>query len=147
MARYESMTDPKAKKSKGVTLHFQRGKTQTSFKPADVRTGDPAYGKESASKPTPDFVKKAQNAGVDVVHKDGLSYRAGHSTTTKEADTHSTKIHDTPSIPQRAKGKYETMKTQQSTAAIRQKSSPGPKRRLPRVDWLKGKNKKTESGH
>lgn len=147
MARYETMTDPNAKKSKGVTLHFQRGKSKTEFKPADVRTGDKDYGPESSTKPTPEFVKKAQSAGVDVVHKGGLSYRAGHSTTTTTPDTHTTKIHDTPSIPKRAKGKYETMQTQQSTAAIRQKSSPGPKRRLPRVDWLKGKNKKTEAGH
>lgn len=147
MARYEAMTDPKAKKAKGVTLHFQRGKSKTDFKPADVRTGDPAYGKESSTNPTPEFVKKAQTAGVDVVHKGGLSYRAGHTTTTKESDTHTTKIHDTPSIPKRAKGKYETMKMQQSTAEIRQKSGSPMKRRLPRVDWLKGRNKKTEAGY
>jgi hypothetical protein len=54
------------------------------FKPADVRTGDKRYGKESATNPTPGFVKKAQGAKVDIATKDGKDYRAGYTTTQKE---------------------------------------------------------------
>lgn len=148
MAHYASMNhDPKGKKSSSVTLHFQKGKTKKTFKAADVRTGHAEYGAESKTKPTPDFVKKAQAAQVDVIHRDGKPYRAGHTTEHKESDTHATRLDHTPTIPKRAKSNYETMKTQQSTAEIRQKSGSPMKRRLPRVEWLSGKNKKTEAGY
>ena len=60
------------------------GKEKKIFVKADVRTGDKRYGAESKTKPTPDFVKKAQNAKVDVATKGGKDYRAGYTTTQKE---------------------------------------------------------------
>lgn len=147
MAHYSSMTDPNPKKKSGVTLHFKKGKTRHGYKSASVETGHPEYGKVGTGRKIEPMLNKARAAKVEVVRdSEGKPYRAGHSMEHKEADTHTTKLHHTPSIPKRAKSSYETMKTKASTEAIRQKSGAGPKRRLPRVDWLKGRNKRTESG-
>lgn len=90
---------PAPDKSKdGATLSFERGKETSKYTPADVRTGNPAYGKESQTKPNPGFVKKAQDAKVDVVHKNGLPYRAGTTQTTKAPDKINYKIKVTPDI-------------------------------------------------
>lgn len=144
---YSSMIDPKPKKKGSVTLHFQHGRSKKSFQKADVRTGDPNYGNESATKSTPEHVIKAQKAGADLAEHNGKPYRAGYSTIHKEPDTHSVKIEHSNHIPAPKKSAYETMQTRQGTAEIRQKSAPGPKRRLPRVSWLAGRNKRTESGY
>lgn len=87
---------PKEKSSASLT--FEKGKETRSYAPADVRTGHKEYGKESATKPTPDFVKKAQSAKQDIVYKNGIPYRAGHKTVTKEPDKISVKIRVNPSI-------------------------------------------------
>lgn len=140
-------TDPNPPKKTSATLHFKRGKVKKTFTPTDVRTGDKNYGPESSNKPTPGFIKDAQRAKVDVVHKDnGLSYRAGHTTETKEPDSHQVKTTISGHIPKRQPGEYEKLMTRKKTAEIRQKSAPGPKRRMPRVKWLEGRNKRTESG-
>lgn len=146
MAHLTSITDPEKKKS-SVTLKFQRGKHKKSFQKADVRTGDPSYGKESLTKATPEFISKAQKSGVDVVHHEGKAYRAGYETIHKTPDSHSVEIDSKPSIPKRAPSQMEVMQTRQSTDNIRQKSGTPTKRRLPRVEWLKGRNKKTEAGY
>lgn len=151
MAHLTSITDPEKKKSSSVTLKFQRGRHKKSFAKADIRTGDPAYGAESKSKPTPEHVIKAQKAGVEVAHHEGKAYRAGYETITKEPDRHSVEINNTPSIPKRAPSQMEVMKTQASTEAIRQKYGKKEKRRLERVPYLQGhgygRNKRTESGY
>lgn len=90
--------DPPNKSGDGATLTFERGKETRKYTPADVRTGSAAYGKESKTKPTPGFVKKAQDAKVDVVHKNGLPYRAGHTETKKAPDKIGYKIKVTPDI-------------------------------------------------
>ena len=145
MASYSTI-DPPDKKSK-VKLHFQRGKTKRIFKSADVRTGDPSYGPESKTKDTPEFVKKAQKAGADVAEHNGKPYRAGYTTITKEPDKHSVTIDHTPSIPKRAPSGVEMSARKKKMSEIRQKYGAGKKRRLDRVEWLEGRNKKTESGH
>lgn len=86
------------KSGDGASLSFERGKETRKYTPVDVRTGHAAYGKESSTKPTPGFVKKAQDAKVDIVHKNGLPYRAGHTETTKAPDKISTHIKVTPDI-------------------------------------------------
>jgi hypothetical protein len=48
-----------------------------SYVKSDERTGAPSYGKESKTKPTPDFVKKAQEKGQNFAEQDGKKYRAG----------------------------------------------------------------------
>lgn len=82
----------------GATLSFERGKETRKYTPADVRTGHKEYGKESPTKPTPGFVKKAQDAKQEIVHKNGLPFRAGHKETTKAPDKISYKIKVTPDI-------------------------------------------------
>lgn len=90
--------DPPDKSGDGATLTFERGKETRKYTPKDERTGSAAYGKESKTKPTPGFVKKAQAAKVDIVHKNGLPYRAGHTKTTKAPDKVGYKIKVTPDI-------------------------------------------------
>lgn len=133
-----------SKGSSKVDLHHQRGEEKTKYRKEDVRTGDPRYGKESATKPTPDFIKKAQAAKVDVVHRDGKPYRAGHSETTKNPDKH-IKIKIKPDLRM-------VKKTPIATPGVggnkkEQSFGPNKKRRLERVEWLKGRNKRTESGY
>lgn len=90
---------PAPDKSKdGATLTFERGKETRKYTPADERTGNKAYGKESSTKPTPGFVKKAQDAKIDIVHKNGLPFRAGHTETKKAPDKINYKIKVTPDI-------------------------------------------------
>lgn len=89
---------PPDKSGDGATLTFERGKETRKYTPKDERTGSPAYGKESKTKPTPGFVKKAQEAKVDIVHKNGLPYRAGHTETKKAPDKIGYKIKVTPDI-------------------------------------------------
>jgi hypothetical protein len=90
---------PAPDKSKdGASMAFQRGKETKSYTPVDVRTGHPAYGKESSSKPTPKFIKTAQAAKQDVVVKNGLPYKAGTTETKKAPDKINYKIKVTPDI-------------------------------------------------
>jgi hypothetical protein len=146
MATYSTI-DPKPKKS-SATLHFKRGKSRRHYQKADVRTGDPSYGPESKTKSSPEFVKKGQSAGADVVHHNDKAYQAGYTTMHKEPDQISVHVEQgKPNIPKRVKSSYETMQMQKKTADIRQKSGPATKRRLPRVAWLGGKNPRTQAGH
>jgi hypothetical protein len=128
-------------------MEFKRGGETRTYTKSDVRTGDKAYGKESSTKPTPEFIKKAQAAKVDIVHKDGLSYRAGHTKTEKKKDTHHVKIKLTPHLKMVKSVPHTGSSTTKGMDEIRQKSGSGPKRRMERVNWLKGRNKRTESGH
>lgn len=82
---------PKATVEKGTTPEFKIERGTTSYKPKDVRTGHPEYGKESATNPTPQFVKRAQQARVESVlgkgkpeGEPGLTYAAGVRTTTPD---------------------------------------------------------------
>lgn len=54
-----------------------------TYKKADERTGAPSYGKESKTKPTPDFVKAAQDKKQTIVEKGGKKFRAGEHTELK----------------------------------------------------------------
>lgn len=128
------------KSGDGAEIHFSRGKEHRTYKEADVRTGHPDYGKESKSKTTPTFIKRAQEAKQDIVHKDGRPYRAGHKETVKEPDKFRVKIKVTPDIRPVEQIEHK------SAEELRQKSGPVSKRRLERVEWLKGRNKRTESG-
>lgn len=143
---------PGPKKKKSVTLNFKMGQSKRSFKAADERTGAASYGKESMTKSTPEFVKTAQKAGVDVAEHEGRPYRAGYTSITKEPDKFSISIEKTtPNIPKPKKGAYETLLNKQKMQEIHQKSGPGMKQRRPRVEYLQGhgygRNKRTESGY
>lgn len=145
MATYSSIDPPKKKST--VQLRFQPGKTKKHYKPADVRTGDPSYGKESQTKPTPEHVVKAQKAGADIAEHNGKPYRAGYTTIEKTPNSvhvHSEKV--TPHIPKMAKSSTQIAQDKQKMAEIHQKSGKSKKRRLPRVEWLSGNNKRTEAG-
>ncbi len=130
----------------GGTLDFKHGAVKKTFQKQDVRTGDPNYGKESATKPTPEFVKKAQSAGAEHAEREGKSYAAGKATHVKNPDTHiKIKIH--PEMKMVVRKPSTASETGAGKEDIHQKNSPGPKRRLERVAWLKGRNKRTEAGH
>lgn len=111
------ITDPRKKKKKvrvkvtqtkvgpapdrsgdGASLKFERGKETRKYTPQDVRTKHKAYGKESDTKPTPDFIKRAQSAQQETVTRNGLVYRAGEKKVTKEPDKIDTHIKVTPDI-------------------------------------------------
>lgn len=124
----------------GASLSFKRGEENRKYTPSDVRTGHPEYGKESQTKPTPMFIKRAQEAKQEIVHKDGRPYRAGQMEVKKHPDKISLKIKVTPDIRQIKEVDHK------SASEIRQASGPAKKRRLERVEWLKGRNKRTESG-
>lgn len=146
MATYSSIDPPKKQKST-VQLHFKHGRVKKKFQPMDTRTGDPNYGRESQTKPTPEHVVKAQKAGADIAEHNGKPYRAGYTTIEKTPNSvhvHSEKV--TPHIPKLAKSTTQIAQDKQKMAEIHQKSGKGMKRRLPRVEWLQGKNKRTESG-
>lgn len=88
---YKKVVTPGKQIEKGeplkVAVKVTPGKTTKAYKPADERTGDPAYGKESKTKPTPQFVKDAQAKKQDIVEKGGLKYRAGYTSTKTEPNT------------------------------------------------------------
>ena len=138
---------PAPDKSKdGVELHHQHGKRTKTYVPADVRTGHTEYGKESKTKPTPGFVKEAQAQKKDIVVKDGKPYRAGHTQHMKQPDKIGIKIKVTPDI-RPVKMTHHTEEDQtKGKEKMKQNFGKGPKRRLERVKWLKGRNKRTESG-
>lgn len=136
----------KPEKPEPAQLEHKHGAEKREYKKADVRTGHPSYGKESKKKDTPDFIKKAQQAGADVVHKDGKVYRAGHSTTTKAPDKHSVRIKITPELKMVKKVAIAPKEGGAGKDRIDQGSSKPMKRRLDRVKWLAGRNKKTEAG-
>jgi hypothetical protein len=128
-----------------VHLGHEVGKTKKTYTPADIRTGDERYGKESASKATPDFVKKAQGAKQDIVHHKDKPYRAGHTTETSTPAKVKIKVRSTPSIHM-----HKTVPDNSKTAAeIRAKGGNAGKRKLPHVDYLEKlkRNKRTEAGN
>lgn len=144
MAQYASMTDPEKKQG---TLHFKKGKTKRSYTPASAETGHPAYGPVGSGRKVESMLSKARGAGQDIAYDaDKKPYRAGYTKETKEPDQHSYEI---PVSKPKMEGKLSVTPTtpKQSAESIRQKSGTPMKRRLPRVDWLKGKNKRTESGY
>lgn len=104
---------PPDKSGDGASLSFERGKETRKYTPADVRTGHKEYGKESKTNPTPGFVKKAQAAKVDIVHKNGLPFRAGTTETKKAPDKINYKIKVTPDI----RPVKTTVETQNTTLA------------------------------
>lgn len=127
-------------------LQFQRGAETKNYVKKDVRTGDPSYGKESKTKDTPEFVKKAQRAGADFAEHKGKSYAAGETTTTKTPDKHIVKIKIHPEMKMVKKVAVEPKETGAGKERINQKFGNAGRRRLERVEWLKGRNKKTEAG-
>lgn len=133
------------KPSSEVHLGHEMGKTKKTYTPTDIRTGDSRYGKESASKATPDFVKKAQSAKQDIVHHKNKPYRAG--TTTEESTPAKVKIRikSTPAIHMHK----QVPVTGTPAAEIRQKGGSAKKRRLPHVPYLEKvkRNKRTEAGN
>jgi hypothetical protein len=136
----------KPEKDTPAEMKFGHGATKKVYVKKDVRTGDPNYGKESKTKPTPDFVKKAQRAGVDNAEKGGKSYAAGESKHTKTPDKHRVHVKVTPIMNMHVPhGKHK--ETGKGMDQIRQESGPSKKRRLERVQWLAGRNKRTEAGH
>lgn len=151
IAKRIKTVDPEKKSS--VKLGFKRGKETRTYKPIRAFTGDKDYGKDNPSKKDPEFIEKARRSGVDIAYgKNGLSYKAGDTKTTKEPDQFSTELDFKPKIPKMVKPMpVESVKPSESKAKSKYSSGKGPKRRLPRVDYLQGKgygrNKKTEAGH
>lgn len=145
--------EPTVSQPPHMTIH--RGKTTKTYEPADVRTGHKAYGKESSTKPTPEFIKKAQSEKKDIVHKNGLPYRAGYTKTHTEPDRVTSTISHSP-----GKLSMEKKEVYKSQAPVASSGNSGslPKRKMPRVEWLRNKDskggisperrrKKTESGY
>jgi hypothetical protein len=128
-------------------MEFKHGNTKKSYTKKDVRSGDPNYGKESKSKPTPEFVKKAQRAGVDTAEKNGKAYAAGETKSTKTSDQHKVRIKVTPVMKMHQIHGHTVKDQPAAKSNINQNFGKGPKRRLERVKWLKGRNKKTEAGY
>lgn len=116
------------KSGDGVSMSFERGKETRKYTPADVRTGNPAYGKESSTKSTPGFVKKAQDAKVDIVHKNGLPFRAGNTQTTKAPDKINYKIKVTPDIRP-----VKTTVTEENTTLAQKPKSKNTKLKVRRM--------------
>lgn len=136
----------KPEKDTPAEMKFGHGATKKVYVKKDVRSGDPNYGKESKTKNTPEFVKKGQRAGVEEVEHKGKSYAAGENKSTKTTDVHKVNVKVTPILNMHVPhGKNK--ETGKSLDQIRQENGPAKKRRLERVSWLKGRNKRTEAGH
>lgn len=136
----------KPEKDTPAQMKFGHGSTKKVYVKKDVRTGDPSYGKESKSKPTPEFVKKAQRAGAETAEKNGKPYAAGESAHTKKADKHSVRVKVTPELRMHVPHAKNPSETGAGKDKIKQSFGQGPKRRMERVKWLKGRNKRTEAG-
>lgn len=128
-------------------MQMKHGATKKTYTKKDVRTGDPNYGKESKTKPTPEFVKKAQRAGADHAEKNGKSYAAGETKHVKKPDHHSVRIKITPVLKMHQIHGTTVKETGAGKDKIKQNFGQGPKRRMERVKWLKGRNKRTEAGY
>lgn len=142
---------PPAKVTSGVAI----GKTTKDYTPADVRTGHAAYGKESKTKPTPQFVKDAQAKKQDIVHKGGKPYRAGFTTIKKEPDQFKMSVKTTMPKLERKTTETVTVKNPKPKGS---RGESFPKRKIPRVEFLRNKDakgvttgerkrKKTQSGY
>jgi hypothetical protein len=86
------------KSKDGVTMTAKKGETKKTYAAQDVRTGHKEYGKESKTKPTPQFIKDAQDKKKEIVIKNGKPYRAGTSTEKHEGPRLATKMNITPDI-------------------------------------------------
>jgi hypothetical protein len=141
--------DPAPAQKSEVKLGFERGKETRTYTPARALTGDKRYGKESPEKEDPKFIEDARSAKQDIAYKDGKPYRAGFTSVTKEPDKFTTKIDVHPKISKIKVIEEDAPKAsnKKSAAEIRQTNGPGRKRRLKRVPWLPGQNKRTESGY
>lgn len=124
---------------------FKSGTEKRTFIKKDVRTGDPAYGKESSSAETPEFVRKAQSAGATHAEHNGKSYKAGDILSETTPHKIHTKIKINPSFKMVVP--VDADDDGAGKDRISQKSGPAGKRRLERVAWLQGRNKRTESGY
>lgn len=120
---------------------MQRG--ASTYKPVDVRTGKAEYGKESATKPTPEFIKKAQSGRVDTIvgkggsqGKEGLSYAAGVRTTTPDKVTSSF-------TPPRLRFEKSAPAKQASVRVSTNKSKPG---KLKAMDMTYGTDSPKKGG-
>jgi hypothetical protein len=130
-----------------VKLGFERGKETRTYTPARTLTGDTRYGKENADSQDPEFVEDARKAKQDIAYKDGKPYRAGYTSVSKEPDKFTTKIDVHPKISRIKVIEEDAPQPKKSAEEIRQSRGVGKKRRLQRVPWLPGKNKRTESGY
>jgi hypothetical protein len=112
-----------------------RKSTKVTYTPEDVRSGSKKYGAESSTKPTPEFIKKAQSEGKPIVKKDGLNYRAGR----KEYEHEYSLTTETPKPT--LKG-FKVTQTKPKATPIR-KTAPAqqfgkePVRKMERVQYLR----------
>lgn len=137
----------KSVKEEPAQMQFKHGSESRGYEKRDVRTGDPNYGKESSTNPTPDFVKKAQAARAEYAEKNNKSYAAGKATVTKKPDTHSVKIKINPDLAMHKPVANKTDERGAGKGNLNQKFSKPSKRLIKRVPWLPGQNRKTESGY
>jgi hypothetical protein len=136
----------KPEKDTPAQMKFSHGSTKKVYVKKDVRTGDPSYGKESKTNPTPEFVKKAQRAGAETAEKGGKAYAAGENKSVKTTDKHHVKIKVTPVMNMHIPHAKKPSETGAGKDNIKQSFGKGPRRRMERVAWLKGRNKRTETG-
>lgn len=131
------------------TISAKSSGLKTGYEPADVRTGDKKYGKESATNPTPQFVKDAQAKRQTIVEKDGLKYRAGNMTVDKGPTEFSASTKVTPGKISMIKKKELNVSAPKPAPARNSSGITLMKRKADTVPWLKGKgaNQKKESGH
>lgn len=120
-----------------------RTKTTKTYTPDDVRTGAKEYGKESSTKPTPEFIRKAQSEGKQIVKKDGLPFRAG-----RVEYEHEYKMNTPISKPDVKALKLNSTTTPKATpikrAAPAQQFGKAPARKMPRVEYLRNKDSVTK---
>lgn len=145
-SKTEFKKDPSTTETKTVVTP---GKVTKSYEPADVRTGSPKYGKESLTKPTPQFIKDAQAEKKDIVTKNNLDYRAGYTKETKSPDQVSTTTKLVPGKISIVKKKEVNVSEPKPAPARNSGGIKLMKRRADTVPWLTGKkaNLKKEAGH
>jgi hypothetical protein len=139
-----------------VTVHSTPDRTTKTFIAGDLqgnkvndRPTTPQVGKSLNENPAKTKARMdAQAAGKTEYDFKGKKEYSGrnHNFTLKGSTNVDITIPKTAMSTQRNRTNVAPM-NKKSAAEIRQANGPAMKRRLPRVDWLKGRNKKTQSGH
>lgn len=123
---------------KKPSFSVMRTKTTKSYNPEDARTGAPSYGKESATKPAPEFIKKAQAEKKDIVNKDGKAFRSGR--TSFEHDYAMSVNMEKPDVKSLKVPEKSFSVIKKEKVAPARNSGKVPVRKMERVNYLQGKN-------
>ena len=128
------------------------------YSPAFVETGAQSYGKASSGAPQGSYNQLPAKMNPDlkaaleqaIANKQttamwkGKAYKAGNMDRVPEFQTSFNP--GKPSIPAMSATFEDTPSFNARTGGMNQSFGKGPKRRLPRLPWLEGKNDRTEAG-